>query len=525
MSGVGNHSEYRQDRTSPERNGHTSDSQRTEQTQQQQRQVFPPVKSTLSNKALPAPPSLPARPSASLRLDPAAPRAPVASTSASRRPANFRPRSRSRSRSRSPDRHRERSYSPSLSRRYAGRRSPSSPPAPLDRRVPIESRDKESRLRELDQELERYRRGEGPSSSSLPRQDSRYGSTNPRGDQAHEDRYRRGREIRNERHTESNRGPSLPPRSRSPGPRIYRPRSPSPIRRRRSPSPRSYQDRRDRSPLTPPFTPSDPKSNGGKTAGLSLHERIFGTASKRVTEEKSLAREDQEYRDVPSRIRPQERDRTEVDRHYRERSEPALHSPPPKRRKVETEYPSRTNQPVESKPVVPTGPRATRPFTSIPTGPRSSFVQPPRTHYHSDSRFGSTAVVGQASAYARNGSITHAIDDMSGRGRGGLGGKNGSGGGGRGKSRSASRGRAAGRAVKDLGMTRQQELLPALSGPMRTREQIMQEFGQGGRLDVKQAWVENPKSPVANWFGAGKGDGSVPYEMEKGLLDGKVIYR
>ena len=74
-------------------------------------------------------------------------------------------------------------------------------------------------------------------------------------------------------------------------------------------------------------------------------------------------------------------------------------------------------------------------------------------------------------------------------------------------------------------MTRQQELLPALSGPMRTREQIMQEFGQGGRLDVKQAWVENPKSPVANWFGAGKGDGSVPYEMEKGLLDGKVIYR
>lgn len=74
-------------------------------------------------------------------------------------------------------------------------------------------------------------------------------------------------------------------------------------------------------------------------------------------------------------------------------------------------------------------------------------------------------------------------------------------------------------------MTRQQELLPALSGPMRTREQILDEFGRGGKLDVKRAWAENPKSPVANWFGAGKGDATVPYEMEKGLVDGKVVYR
>jgi len=74
-------------------------------------------------------------------------------------------------------------------------------------------------------------------------------------------------------------------------------------------------------------------------------------------------------------------------------------------------------------------------------------------------------------------------------------------------------------------MTKQKELLPLLSGPKRTRAQITEEFGQGGRLDVKQAWVDNPKSPVANWFGAGKGNGSVPYEMEKGMLGTEVIYR
>jgi hypothetical protein len=110
---------------------------------------------------------------------------------------------------------------------------------------------------------------------------------------------------------------------------------------------------------------------------------------------------------------------------------------------------------------------------------------------------------------------------MSGRGRGA---KNGAGGGK--KSRNSSRGSSSGgRPAKGLGMTKQKELLPLLSGPKRTRAQITEEFGQGGRLDVKQAWVDNPKSPVANWFGAGKGNGSVPYEMEKGMLGTEVIYR
>jgi hypothetical protein len=67
--------------------------------------------------------------------------------------------------------------------------------------------------------------------------------------------------------------------------------------------------------------------------------------------------------------------------------------------------------------------------------------------------------------------------------------------------------------------------LPLLDGPMRTRDQIAREFGQDGRLDVKKAWVENPKSPVANWFGAGKGDVAVPYEVERGVLDRKEVYR
>jgi hypothetical protein len=75
-------------------------------------------------------------------------------------------------------------------------------------------------------------------------------------------------------------------------------------------------------------------------------------------------------------------------------------------------------------------------------------------------------------------------------------------------------------------MTRQQELLPQFDGPMRTKEQIVQEFaGAGRRMDIKQAWLDNPKSPVANWFGAGKGDGGVPYEVERGMLNNKPIYR
>jgi hypothetical protein len=564
MSDAGNYSEHRQDRTSPtllrndvdERNDERSQSHPNRPnivptgdstdvsrsfTSDRTGQALPPVRSTLSNKTLPTPPSLPARPSAALRLDPAAPRVPTSSSAGGRRPVNFRPRSRSRT----PERYRDRSYLPPSSHRYAGRRTPSPPPLSSStnsnrRATEPRDRDRESRLRELDQELDRYRQGDGKSSPQ-PRSDQRYGNSNSNSRVEQEDgaSHRRGRDRdpHSAKYPQSSHRESPSARSRSPGPRIYRAYSPSPVKRRRLPSPYTgrsgtereeytYQDRRARSPLTPPLPSisSDFKKNDGNTtASLSLHERIFGTNSNKE-DKVSFVKQEPVQQEQPSakRVKEEERESVEVDRYYRDRqTEPTLSSPPTKRRKVELEE-GRARQPVESRPLIPTGPRATRPTASIPTGPRSSIVQPPRNNYN-NTRFGNNAFFGQPSAYGRNGAPGLDTDDMSGRGRGGPGGKNGAGGGK--KSRNTSRGSAGGRAAKGLGMTRQQELLPQLSGPMRTRDQIMQEFGMGGKLDVKKAWVENPKSPVANWFGAGKGNGSVPYEMEKGMLDGKQIYR
>ena len=566
MSDAGNHtSEHRLDRSSssltspPEANTTTIT---TNGDTRQRNSQLPLVRSTLSNKTLPPPPSLPARPSASLRLDPSASRNPLpalpssSSTSiTSATPAlvrrtggsSFRPRSRSRS----IERYREsnRPYPPasSANRRYpvGNRRSPSPPPLARSsslRRDP-EARNRESRLRELDRDLDRYRQGEVSettlrSTSPLPRSSypqgqiqNRYEQLQGRGRQGVSERINGGGDQRSKSRSRS-RSRRSPPASRS-----YRSiagRSPSPIKRsRRSPSPQEYASRstragRERSPdISRPRSPL-PLSRSTNTSGLSLHERIFGAVKveevekdQNKVETASGFNQDRERftgkRTTYEKERDEE-DKRDVTSHIARNTRRSL-SPPVKRRRIDSpEESARDLKPIiqPSQPIIPTGPRASR--TNIPTGPRSSIVNATRTA--NNPRSGHFANESHPYPPTYNLGKDRIDDDMSGRGRGGKSG--------RGKGRSTSRGKGgAARAVADgLAMTRQQELLPQFDGPMRTKEQIVQEFeGAARRRDIKQAWLDNPKSPVANWFGAGKGNGGVPYETERGMLNNKPIFR
>jgi hypothetical protein len=59
-----------------------------------------------------------------------------------------------------------------------------------------------------------------------------------------------------------------------------------------------------------------------------------------------------------------------------------------------------------------------------------------------------------------------------------------------------------------------------LQPPMMDRAQIMQMYGKG--VMVKEQWVENPKSPLANHVGNSM---PIKYEAEAGVINGKKIFR
>ncbi|KAL1405978.1 hypothetical protein Q8F55_007661 [Vanrija albida] len=68
-----------------------------------------------------------------------------------------------------------------------------------------------------------------------------------------------------------------------------------------------------------------------------------------------------------------------------------------------------------------------------------------------------------------------------------------------------------------------------LSGPLRNRDQILQEFGQN--VQLKQQWEENPKAPLANYLGGGTGGaqnlggGGSGFQTEEGVVDGVKVFR
>lgn len=99
------------------------------------------------------------------------------------------------------------------------------------------------------------------------------------------------------------------------------------------------------------------------------------------------------------------------------------------------------------------------------------------------------------------------------RGRGSNGPSRGGGGGGGG--RHGGRGHSAGGNVN--GYPGRGILL---DGPIRDRQYILDEYSLGGRVALKPAHAENPKSPLANFMGTASG-----YESEYGKLNGANYHR
>lgn len=68
-----------------------------------------------------------------------------------------------------------------------------------------------------------------------------------------------------------------------------------------------------------------------------------------------------------------------------------------------------------------------------------------------------------------------------------------------------------------------------LPGPLRNRDQILQEFGQN--IQLKPQWEENPKAPLANYLGGGTGGaqnlggGGSGFQTEEGVVDGVKVFR
>lgn len=54
---------------------------------------------------------------------------------------------------------------------------------------------------------------------------------------------------------------------------------------------------------------------------------------------------------------------------------------------------------------------------------------------------------------------------------------------------------------------------------------------QYGKVDVKSQWLENPKAPLANYLGGGRGgaqelgDGGKGFTIQEGLVSGQKVIR
>ncbi|WWD17693.1 hypothetical protein CI109_102134 [Kwoniella shandongensis] len=264
------------------------------------------------------------------------------------------------------------------------------------------------------------------------------------------------------------RSPSL--RHRSPSPRR---RSPSPRRRSisyaRSPSPvrRGRSVSRSRSPVFRKGYSQDRETGVKRTQDslTSLKDRLGGFVQ-------SL-REDQTEPSTASK-------------------RPLSPSAPPSQQpiKLAKAIPigPRQSQPVLSS-IIPTGPRAAR----IPTGPRAlqTSVQQPQpqprpsaSDAHTSRSPSPSADMAGPSRYRSNGHTTP-------RKNGGGGGKS--------------------------------PALKQLAPPLRDQAQIMAQFGHG--VTLKPQWSDNPKAPLANFLGGGKGGADTEYKMEEGVVGDKKVFR
>ncbi|KAK8866102.1 hypothetical protein IAR55_001253 [Kwoniella newhampshirensis] len=160
----------------------------------------------------------------------------------------------------------------------------------------------------------------------------------------------------------------------------------------------------------------------------------------------------------------------------------------------------RVSQPVpsDSASSIPTGPRATR----IPTGPRAlqtsltqqqpqiTSLQTEQSPAASDTRLSRspspTSDMPGPSRYRSNGHTTP-------RRNGGSGGNAAS--------------------------------AKQLAPPLHDQGQIMSQFGNG--ITLKPQWAENPKAPLANFLGGGRGgaDMGSEYQTDEGIVAGKKVFR
>lgn len=152
---------------------------------------------------------------------------------------------------------------------------------------------------------------------------------------------------------------------------------------------------------------------------------------------------------------------------------------------------------------IPTGPRAQAPsipihsaqvprtHTPIPTGPRAERNQ-------SQIGIAQTALAGSATTQLSGSQIAEKeneeTDEMAGQ-----------------------RGRGRGGGAKGGQTPRSQA---PLQPPLMDRARIMEMYGKG--VMVKEQWVENPKSPLANHVGNSM---PIKYEAQTGLVNGKKVFR
>ncbi|WWC86426.1 uncharacterized protein L201_001303 [Kwoniella dendrophila CBS 6074] len=169
---------------------------------------------------------------------------------------------------------------------------------------------------------------------------------------------------------------------------------------------------------------------------------------------------------------------------------------------------------------IPTGPKGSRLFSSISSGPNIHKALPtgPKSQIPILASTSSAPIsesIEQAKQISTDRRSTSPLpeleEDMPGpsryRSKGGSAPKRGGGG--------SSNGSITG----PSGSTRQ------LTPPLRDRAQIINQYGSG--VTLKSQWLDNPKAPLANFLGNGSGGAHLDqeYRAEEGLIGNKKIFR
>ncbi|WVQ82755.1 hypothetical protein IAT38_004887 [Cryptococcus sp. DSM 104549] len=303
-------------------------------------------------------------------------------------------------------------------------------------------------------------------------------------------------------------------RSRSPerGPSRYRNRSPSPIPPSRQLQTDSYR----------PDQSSKPKRKPGKRGGKGRRGPLKGRArspsarqshspspalsqQSRHRELRSESRERRTASPRPSYIREQEQTSSV---RLGDRSDDVAAEKQTLKRPLSPS--AQSEQPAKLPALsIPTGPRG----TTIPTGPRALASQPqstPQTQTGSNPQNHYTQPVSQ---FRGSRPLTPDSSEMPGPSR-----YRGHGSSRRNAHSSAASGRSGGSGASAAGGK-------PLSPPLNDAAQIQDQYGNGVKL--KSQWAENPKAPLANFLGGGKGGADLNslWKVEEGVVAGKKIFR